>query len=290
MKRLFVILGLLGINLFLVPEASSQNFIDDETNATVDALHNGYPIGEKQPIPLPTIRENDVMWKKTIWREIDFRQKMNQGFYYPEMPHQDWKNLFTILKDALSDPNTGVVAYKDEQTGELLNPIKWSEIEKNIKQTEPIPVYDEHGNITGDTIVESEMSSSDVMRCQIKEVWYFDKQRSQLIVKLMAICPVRMVRKGDDGPMLPERLFWVPYDDNLRKVLVNTPFYNRNNAAMQLSYDDVFVKRVFDSYIIREDNMYDRNVNTYATGVDALNESERIKQSIIDYEQFLWEY
>lgn len=289
MKRLFVILGLLGINLFLAPEVSSQNFIDDETNATVDALHNGYPIGDKQPIPLPTIRENDVMWKKTIWREIDFRQKMNQGFYYPETPHQDWKNLFTILKDALSDPSTGVVAYKDEQTGELLNPITWSEIQKNIKETQTINVYDENGDIKGEKTVESEMSSSDVMRCQIKEVWYFDKQRSQLIVKLMAICPVRMVTQSD-GSMLPERLFWVPYDDNLRKVLVNTPFYNRNNAAMQLSYDDVFVKRVFDSYIIREDNMYDRNVNTYATGVDALNESERIKQSIIDYEQFLWEY
>lgn len=289
MKRLFVILGLLGINLFLAPEVSSQNFIDDETNTTVDALHNGYPIGDKQPIPLPTIRENDVMWKKTIWREIDFRQKMNQGFYYPETPHQDWKNLFTILKDALSDPSTGVVAYKDEHTGELLNPITWSEIQKNIKQTETVHVYDDDGNITGEKTVESEMSSSDVMRCQIKEVWYFDKQRSQLLVKLMAICPVRMVPQSD-GSMLPERLFWVPYDDNLRKVLVNTPFYNRNNAAMQLSYDDVFVKRVFDSYIIREDNMYDRNVNTYATGVDALNESERIKQSIIDYEQFLWEY
>ena len=50
------------------------------------------------------------------------------------------------------------------------------------------------------------------------------------------------------------------------------------------------MKRIFDSYIIREDNMFDRSINEYATGVDALRESERIKQSIIDFEQNLWEY
>jgi hypothetical protein len=36
--------------------------------------------------------------------------------------------------------------------------------------------------------------------------------------------------------------------------------------------------------------MYDRNIKDYAKGVEALNESEQIKQSIIDFEQQLWEY
>ena len=42
--------------------------------------------------------------------------------------------------------------------------------------------------------------------------------------------------------------------------------------------------------IIREDNVFDRSINEYAKGVDALYESERIKQEIIDFEQSLWEY
>jgi gliding motility associated protien GldN len=97
-----------------------------------------------------------------------------------------------------------------------------------------------------------------------------------------------MVERNDT--FVPERLFWVPYDENLRKVLADAPFFNRKNSAARLSYDEVFLKRMFDSYIIREDNVFDRNINEYAKGVEALYESERIKQTIIDYEQSLWEY
>ena len=109
-----------------------------------------------------------------------------------------------------------------------------------------------------------------------------------MLVRIIAICPIRIVEK--DGESVPERLFWVPYDDNLRKILINAPFFNRSNSAARLSYDDVFLRRVFDSYIIREDNIYDRSINEYAKGVKALKESERIKEEIIDFEQNLWEY
>ena len=40
----------------------------------------------------------------------------------------------------------------------------------------------------------------------------------------------------------------------------------------------------------KEENVYDRSIQDYATGVDALNESNRIKQEIIDFEQNVWEY
>ena len=92
-------------------------------------------------MPLPYVREADVMWKKTIWREIDYRQKMNQGFYFPTTPHRNLKNLYTILKEALEDPTTGVVAYKDETiTGELINPTTWSEIKTQITSVQQIKI------------------------------------------------------------------------------------------------------------------------------------------------------
>ncbi len=287
MKRLFAILGFMGLGLVFAPTASAQ-FFDEETGVQ-DGLYIENATGTKTPMPLQNVREADVMWKKTVWREIDFRQKMNQGFYYPTTPHANYKNLFTVLKEALSDPTTGVVAYKDEaRTGELINPTTWSEIQAQITTTTQVPQYDDYDNEIGTKEVVSEMSSESVMRCQIKEEWYFDKQRSEMLVKIIAICPIRIVEKN--GESVPERLFWVPYDDNLRKVLVNAPFFNRSNSAARLSYDDVFLRRVFDSYIIREDNIYDRSINEYAKGVKALKESERIKEEIIDFEQDLWEY
>ena len=78
MKQLFVILGLIGLSLFCAPNTSAQTIFDQ---TYTDGIYVENATGVKAPMPLPNIREADIMWKKRIWREIDFRQKMNQGFY-----------------------------------------------------------------------------------------------------------------------------------------------------------------------------------------------------------------
>lgn len=108
------------------------------------------------------------------------------------------------------------------------------------------------------------------------------------MVRIIAICPVKM-REIEGGEKAPQPLFWIPYE-SAREVFASAPYYNRQNSAAQLTYDDIFWKRMFDSYIYKEDNVYDRSIREYAQGIDALLESERIKQSIIDFEQNLWDY
>jgi hypothetical protein len=50
------------------------------------------------------------------------------------------------------------------------------------------------------------------------------------------------------------------------------------------------MKRLFNSYIYKEENVYDRRIAEYAQGLDALLESERIKNDLLDFEQNLWQY
>ena len=85
------------------------------------------------------------------------------------------------------------------------------------------------------------------------------------------------------------RTYWIPYEDS-RDVFAKAYAFNRNNAAMRLTYDEVLQKRIFDSYIVKEENVYDRYINSYAFNIDALYESERIKNEMFDFEQSLWEY
>jgi len=61
-------------------------------------------------------------------------------------------------------------------------------------------------------------------------------------------------------------------------------FNLHNGSAARLSYDDVFMKRMFESYIYKEENVYDRAIAEYAAGVDALMESERAKNSLLEFE------
>jgi hypothetical protein len=66
--------------------------------------------------------------------------------------------------------------------------------------------------------------------------------------------------------------------------------FNTRNDAMRMSYDDIFWKRQFASYVTKENNVYDREINDYKIAVDALLESERIKEEIFNFEHDVWHF
>lgn len=282
MKNTILSLLFMAMCLAGIEQAGAQ--IRDER--PVDGLFAKNSALEKEPIPLPSIREADVMWSKRVWREIDFRQKMNQPFYYPIESHNNWRSLINVLMDGLKENK--FKAYEVSNTDELLVPITHREILAKqtdttyVRQRRPNPPYDEY-----DTMIVRQFDPTRVMRLRLKEDWYFDKQRSQLMVRIIAVCPVMMVEK--DGKEFSQPLFWVSYDQ-ARHVFAQAPVFNRFNAAEKRSYDEIFIKRMFDSYIYKEENVFDRRLSQYATGLDALLESERIKNLIFNFEHDLWEY
>lgn len=84
--------------------------------------------------------------------------------------------------------------------------------------------------------------------------------------------------------------FWI-YFPEARHILVNKEVTNRHNDATGLSYDDVFIQRMFSSYIVKESNPDDLRIKDYTPDeLERLLESERIKKSLMDYEQDLWSY
>lgn len=282
MKNRFLILIAAAVCQCFLQTALAQ--IRDQR--PVDGLFATNSSFEKEPIPLPSIREADVMWSKRVWREIDFRQRMNQPFYYPTESHNNWRSFINVLMDGLKENK--FTAYEVNNTDELLVSVTYKEIiakqtdTSYVRQRRPFPPYDEY-----DTMIVRQFDPTRVMRLRLKEDWYFDKQRSQLMVRIIALCPVMIVEK--DGKEFSQPLFWVSYDQ-ARKVFAQAPVFNRMNSAEKRSYDEIFIKRMFDSYIYKEENVYDRRISQYATGLDALLESERIKMEIFNFEHDLWQY
>ncbi len=72
--------------------------------------------------------------------------------------------------------------------------------------------------------------------------------------------------------------------------LLNQLYLTGNNGAERRTYDEIFWKRVFGSYITKEENVYDREIADYAVGMDALLEAERIKNELSEFEHSLWEF
>ncbi len=117
---------------------------------------------------------------------------------------------------------------------------------------------------------------------RIKEDIYFDKQRSQMDVRIIGVCPVRDNYDENGVFRGKEPLFWIYYPE-IRPVLAKAEVFNRFNDAERRTYEDIFWKRMFESYIIKEKNVYDRKVADYAQGLDALLESERIQNQLFSF-------
>jgi gliding motility associated protien GldN len=213
---------------------------------------------------------------------------MNQPFYYPVIEHLNWKSFITVVLDAVK---TGeLTAYDAEIDDEFTTPMSITDVEALLNG---VAVQQEQkdldGNVIGTTTAyEDRFAKTEVKSIRLKEVWYFDKQRSQLQVRILGFCPV-WEYTTTDGQFKRRPLFWIYYPES-RQVLARAEVFNRKNGAERRTYDDIFWKRMFSSYVYKEDNVYDRKIADYASGMDALLESERIKTEVFEIEQFMWDY
>ena len=256
---------------------------------------DGVYVNENTPsrkvIPYTNLRQADVMWSKRIWRRMDLRKKQNQVFYYPEEPAQGRKNLFDYIRQAILDDGTltpydpgTVVDIDDEFTRALTTE---DVLAKMISESE-IDVFDEYGDVVGTQKVRDTLRASSVKFYEIKEEWFFEKQKSQLEVRVIGIKPMVEKINASGDPVL-EDLFWI-YFPEARFVFANSEVFNRINDAERRTYEDVFWKRQFESTVIKESNVYDRSINEYKTGLDALLEAEKKKKKIFNFEHDFWHY
>lgn len=131
--------------------------------------------------------------------------------------------------------------------------------------------------------------SKDIVQYRIKEDWFFDKERSVLDVRILGIAPVIYEKDDKDQVSGMREIFWM-YFPQCRFVFNNYFVYNEQNDAQWMSFDDLFWKRQFNSTIYQESNVFDRKVESYRTGVDALMESEKITEQIRTFEHDVWNF
>lgn len=242
-------------------------------------------------VPYPYVGEADVMWSKRIWRVIDLREKINMPIYYPLEPTNEYASLWDIIKCNVEEGN--LTAYNP---GPLLDddefkvPYSAAELQDILHQFDTVwTVSIEDGETMIPTLQQDDLESAEIKQYILKEDWFFDRERSIMDVRIIGIAPVREV-KGDDGEMRGYApVFWL-YFPECRYIFANVNVFNRQNDVKHLSYDDLFMKRMFSSYIKKESNVYDRNINESYTGIDALLESERIKDVVFRMEHDMWHF
>jgi len=242
--------------------------------------------------PYANLRENDVAFSKRVWREIDLREKMNQYLASPK------QRLIDVLMGAIA---RGELTAYSAQTDSALDPDGDSfakpltaDQAKGTLVDSVIQVgHDANGNALAPRKVANIYNPDSLIKFRIKEDWIFDRQRSVFEPRIIGIAP--MVRHKIDGATAStpaaeyQPAFWIYFPD-ARPILATKEVVNKNSDATNLSFDDIFMKRIFTSYIVKQSNDKDESIRNYAQGIDKLYESERIKKELMDWELNLWQY
>lgn len=238
-------------------------------------------MNQRRILPYENVREADIMWQKRIWRVLDVREKINLPFANPEEP------LINILLEAADTGAITLYGTLDDKFTTPLTPEERSSIAGGIDTVE---VIDEITYDISYELVPRELNPDDIRRYRLQEIWFFDKESSTMKVRILGIAPLKD-EFDENGNFLYELpMFWVYYPQ-ARQYLANKSAFAFDNDAANRSWEDVFESRYFNSYIIKESNVLDRRIEGYLTdGRDRLQEAERIKQEIFNFEQDLWSY
>ncbi|MBB6237169.1 gliding motility associated protein GldN [Pedobacter sp. AK013] len=244
-----------------------------------DGFYARKDIDSTEMVPLADVREEDVFYAKRIWREIDLRDTVNSVLKSPKSRLIDVL-IAAIKKDELTAYSPIDSALNEDDA--FLNPMSADSASKSALGTAEVS-----NNKTGTvTTVVNDFNPELFLKFRIKEDWIFDTKRSVFEPRIVGIAPL----KYNEVSKQWQPVFWVYYPE-AREILTKKRLINTNNDASSLSFDDFFIRRLFSSYIVKESNPGDNKIrDIIADPRERLYESERIKKSVLDYEQGLWEY
>jgi gliding motility associated protien GldN len=267
---------------------------DQSTWSGLDLVYKKEHIFNKKPIEYPNVREADIMWSKVVWRIIDLREKMNQPLFYPTKAIGDRMNLIDLLLKSIKEDGLQAYAAPLDDPNEFKEPISYDQVMTNFDAKDRnIEVLNVATGLTDTTRIKGEIRTDEILQVMVKEMWFFDRKRSVLDVRIIGICPIRVYFEPADANkenILKKKLFWVKYPE-ARPFLAQKEVFNTFNDSEMRSFDEIFYKRFFRGFIVQESNVYDnRTVADYALGVESLQEAERIENLIFQFEHDLWEY
>lgn len=283
MKKIILLLMLVGLvqGTFAQPEArrQAQRKAQNKSNA------NNMTTRAQIMFPTAASMDEDVVWRRDIYRELDLNEDANAPLYYPVEPLGSQVNLFTYIFKLMMQGRIKAYQYKLDGN-ESFNA---DDVVKPKTFLDNYHIYYEKDAQGRTHLDNSDIPSKEVKSYYIKETTYYDQHTATFHTKVLALCPI-MTRDddfGDGGNKYP--LFWVKYDDLapfLSKQQIMTS--NLNNAAT-MSIDDYFLRNQYKGKIYKTNNMLGKTLAQYCSSDSAMSkEQKKIEAELAAFEKNLW--
>ena len=252
------------------------------------------------PLSLYPVSYDRILFKRTLWRRIDMKEKQNQPFFSRE------KEISTLIIDAVKNglltPYTNDSVTTPMQMEAFLENLKLPDAGGGLSEEEMALGFGEEeddsgwGDEGGDTEIISESNeypSRDFSIVEIKEDYFFDVIRSRMYHDIHAFT---IILPADKNPALFEKPIASFRFVDLANLFRSTPersiWFNTQNPAKHLNMTDAFLLRLFSSTITKIANPQDEAiVDIYSKSrKQAAMASQQAEHALIDFENQLWEY
>ncbi|WP_162054089.1 type IX secretion system ring subunit PorN/GldN [Pontibacter pamirensis] len=254
-----------------------------------------------RPIP-----ESDVLFKKTVWRKIDLREKQNTPMFSEN--REITKIIINAVKsgeltayktDSVNTPLTREEFIANMTPKETGGGLSEEEIAAGFGQEEQEEELDAWGDALGDDAVaataapvSTEYFPKQLYLLELKENVVFDKKRSRMYHDIQTISvkvPATLNPLGFEQTVGSFRM------DDLVRIFRNNPemaiWYNAQNDAQHKNLADAFDLWLFSSYITKISNPNDRGLaDIYGGGRKGLLAAQDALEALIEYEYSLWSY
>ncbi|CAH0996318.1 hypothetical protein EMA8858_02449 [Emticicia aquatica] len=262
------------------------------------------------PLSLRPIHEENVMYKTTLWRRIDLKEKQNQPLF--SKGSEITRHLLDAVKAGLLE------AYADDSLNTKLTLDQFNErlMLKSegggLSQEEKEAGFSSGGDdgwggdsggakkttttgtdaaATADAGGGVEIFPTQLTTLELKEDWIFDKQRSRQyfdILTLKLIIPADQTTLGFDRTICVFK-----YKELERYFRSNAKciWYNAANVAQHKNLADAFELRLFHGKIIKKSNALDNFLDDiYKSPREGMLKSEQLEHELMEFEHNLWEY
>ncbi len=264
---------------------------------TADGAYDRVAAKDRKRVPVPWqhIREDDILWKKRVWREINTFEKQNIAFRYAGDEHTGGGMLIEILIDAIKKGK--IVAYGtfDDRFTSVLEKEALEEMLAGKKDTEYVTDIDGTETMR---IKVTDFKPEQITKYRVKEDWIFDRNVGQMVVRIVGLAPVKDIYDPTTNLYRgSQAMFWLYYPD-IRNLLANYEAINPYNDMFRPTWDEFFESRMFASRITKVSNPFGLISGGYGESfrdhnyseMEALYESKRAAEEIFNKEHDMWVY
>lgn len=266
------------------------------------------------PNSVNPIHESNIMYKKTLWRRMDLKEKQNRPFF--AFNNEITKIIIEAVKAGVLRPYENDSLKTRMSKEQFLENMKLPEVGGGLTEEEKALGFGEEdaggwgdsggwGDETTDATgteeteeaaveeVSNEFLPNEVSVLEIKEDMIFDKKRSLMIYDIQSISLIIPAEKFETGLYRPVATFrYKDLVELFRSMPEEAIWFNPQNSAQHRNLADAFELRLFNGRITKISNPQNLEImDIYsASQKEGLIKSLQIEQELIEFEHNLWEF